>query len=190
MGRILEDVEIELLRRVAAKKEAAVRQAAKEIEKDFKKKVFDQAVSDYYGDYAPQRYRRTGGLRKAFKVKAPTDGRRIEIDYKWNHNWLPGYKSNSEYHQSGGTWISRYDDDFDYDSGDNGKPEKGWIFGNFMEGIHPIFSYDKELGIYLDNSLQFEPSYIRIREYKEKYIESGAMKSILLKNLKKQCRKL
>ena len=151
MGRILEDAEIELLRRVASKREAAVEKAAKEIQKDFKEKVFDQAVSDYYGDYPPKRYKRTGGLKKAFKVQAPTDGRRITIDYNWNHNWLPRYKSNSKYHKSGKDWISRYDDDFDYDSGANGMPEKGWIFENFMEGIHPVFSYDKELDIYLDN---------------------------------------
>ena len=139
MGRFLEPIEAQVLLKCAAAREKAVKQAAKEIQKDFKQKVFDQAVSDYYEDYSPSRYKRTEGLYNAFKVKAPTDGRLITIEYDWNYSRLPRYKSNSELHQSGGEWIGRYDPRFDPEGSDNGIPEKGWIFTNFMEGIHPRF---------------------------------------------------
>lgn len=190
MGRILEDAEIAFLRKCATAREAAVQQAAEEIKKDFKKKVFDQAVSDYYDDYKPTRYKRQGGLYKAFRVTQKNDGRRITLDYDWDFNRLPQYKSNSKYHKFGNEWISRYDSDFDWDSGNNGIPEKGWIFTNFMEGIHPKFYLDKTLDAIINEIEQFEPSYIRIRDYKNNYIDNGYAKEILLKNLKKQCKNL
>lgn len=193
MGRILEDAEIAFLKKCATARKAAVQQAAKEIEKDFKAKVFDQAVEDYYTDFKPARYKRKGkpgGLYRAFKVNAPNDGKRIEVNYNWDFNRLPQYKSNSKLHKSGSEWISRYDDDFKWDSGANGMPEKGWIFENFMEGIHPKFFVDKELGVVMDESEQFEPSYLRIKEYKDSYIDNGDARDILIKHLKKQCKNL
>ena len=200
MGRILEDAEIEFLKKCATARRAAVQQAAKEIKKDFKKKVFDQAVTDYYDDYKPTRYKRykkPNGLYKAFRVNESNDGKRITIEYDWDFNRLPQYKSNSPYHKSGKTWISRYDPRFNWDEnedgepkGNNGIPEKGWIFVNFMEGIHPKFYLDKELDVVMDESEQFEPSYIRIRDYKNNYIDNGDAKDILLKHLKKQCKNL
>ena len=200
MGRILKDAEIAFLKKCATAREAAVRQAAKEIKKDFKNKVFDQAVMDYYDDYRPTRYRRSkkpNGLYKAFKVNESNNGKRIEIDYDWDFNRLPRYKSNSKYHKSGNEWISRYDPRFNWDEddegnpiGNNGIPEKGWIFENFMEGIHPKFYLDKSLDIVIDESEVFEPSYIRIRDYKNEYIADGDAKNILLKHLKKQCKNL
>ena len=200
MGRILEDAEINFLKKCATARQAAVKQAAKEIKKDFKEKVFDQAVSDYYSDYKPTRYKRKekpNGLYKAFRVNENNDGRRITIDYDWDFNRLPRYKSNSRYHKSGREWISRYDPRFNWDEddegnpkGDNGIPEKGWIFVNFMEGIHPKFYLDSELDVVVDSSEEFEPSYMRIREYKDDYINNGGARDILLKHLKKQCKNL
>ena len=187
MGRILEDAEIKFLKKCATARKAAVQQAAKEIKKDFKKKVFDQAVSDYYDDYTPIEYKRTESLYNAFRVYANTDGRRINLSYNWDFNRLPQYSSKSQYHKSGSEWIDFYDRS---DDEDNGIPEKGWIFINFMEGIHPRFYFDKKLGARINDSYQYEPSYIRIRNYKNKYIESGEMKDILLRNLKKQCANL
>lgn len=187
MGRILEDAEIAFLKKCAEAREAAVRNAAKEIKKDFKEKVFDQAVSEYYDDYSPSKYKRTFGLYKAFKVSAPTDGRRISLTYDWDFNRLPNYQSRSQYHQSGGSWIDFWNRS---DDSDNGIPEKGWIFTNFMEGIHPRFSYSRTIGAVIDESVEYEPSYIRIRDYKNNYINGGQMKSIVLKHLKKQCANL
>lgn len=190
MGRILEAAEAQALLKCAEARKAAVIQAAKEIKKDFKHKVFDQAVSDYYDDYSPSRYRRTESLYRAFKVDAPTDGRRIRVKYNWNANWLPDYSSRSKLHQSGDDWISRYDDNFDWDSDDNGVPEKGWIFVNFMEGVHPRFFVDKSLGVVINDSAYFRPSYLRIREYKDRYIKGGDAEDILIKNLKIQFKKM
>lgn len=197
MGRILEPLEAQVLLKCASARKAAVEGAAKEIQKDVKLKVFDQAVEDYYSDYKPKRYKRKqkpGGLYRAFKVHEHNDGRRIEISGEWNHNWLPQYKSGSKkgsrYHQRGNEWISRYDDDFDWNSNANGMPEKGWIFQNYMEGIHPKFYVDKELDIVVDESERFEPSYLRIKEYKDEYFAGDDMKNILLKHLKKQYKKM
>lgn len=193
MGRILEPAEAQALLKCASARRAAVQQAAKEIQKDVKQKVFDQAVEDYYSDYKPTRYKRIkkpGGLYRAFKVHENNDGRRISISGDWDFNRLPQYKSRSQLHQSGDEWISRYDTNFDWDSGDNGMPEKGWIFENFMEGIHPKFYVDKKLDIVIDESERFEPSYMRIKEYKDDYFSGDDMRNILLKHLKKQFQKL
>ena len=189
MARILNDAEIAFLRKCSDACAAAVKGAAKEIKEDFKEKVIDQAVSDYYSDYSPNKYRRTGGLYNAFKVKTNViNNDSISLKFQWNYNWLPEYRSRSKYHQDGGDWVSRYDDDFDYDSDDNGIPEKGWIFTNFMEGIHPRF-FVRE-GLVFDESYHFTPSYIRIRDYRDQYVNDGAMKDILLKHLKMQCKNL
>lgn len=196
MGRILEDAEIAFLKKCAEAKRAAVEGAAKEIKKDFKEKVFDQAVSDYYEDYKPNKYKRQNGLYKAFKVFTETDGRRISISYDWDFNRLPRYKSNSRYHKSGSEWISRDDPRFNWDEddegnpiGNNGIPEKGWIFTNFMDGIHPMFYLDDEFDMVIDASEEFEPSYMRIKQYKDDYIDGGFATDILIKHLKKQCKK-
>lgn len=200
MSRILEDAEIAFLKKTALAREIAVRQAAKEIKKDFKVKVFDQAISDYYDDYKPKKYKRhekPNGLYKAFRVNEENNGKRIEISYDWDFNRLPRYKSNSKYHKSGREWISRYDPRFNWDEdnegepkGNNGIPEKGWIFVNFMEGIHPKFYFDSQLDVVVNDSEQFEPSYLRIRQYKDDYIKNGNAREILLKHLKKQCKNI
>jgi hypothetical protein len=59
-----------------------------------------------------------------------------------------------------------------------------------MEGIHPKFYFDPNLDIVLDKSEEFEPSYLRIKQYKDNYIKNGDAKDILLKHLKKQCKNL
>ena len=193
MGRILEPFEAQVLLKCEAAKRAAVKLAAKEIQKDVKKKVFNQAVEDYYDDYNPNRYKRInkpGGLYRAFRVNESNNGKQILISGEWDFNWLPQYKSNSKFHKSGNTWVSRYDSNFDWDSGNNGVPEKGWIFQNYMEGIHPKFYVDKNLGIVIDDSEYSTPSYLRIKQYKDEYFASNDMKNILLKHLKKQYKQL
>jgi len=187
MGRILEKAEKEFLKRCASARKAAAQQAAKEIQIDFKEQVFDRAVWDYYDDYNSSKYKRSESLYDTFKVYTQTDGNNIGISYDWDFNRLPQYASNSAYHKKGNEWIDYYnrtDDD------DNGVPEKGWIFTNFMEGIHPSFYLDKKLDVIIDNSYQSIPFYIRIKNYKEEYIRSGKMRDILIKNLKKQCKNI
>lgn len=49
------------------------------------------------------------------------------------------YKSNSWWHQSGDTWVSRFDEPgkFNPDSQANGIPDAGWILDNYLKGEHP-----------------------------------------------------
>lgn len=194
MGRILEPLEARMLLKCDQAQKAAAEAAAKEIQKDIKQKVFNQAIEDYYNDYSPVRYKRKkkpDGLYRAFRVNAYTDNGCIKINGQWNFNWLPEYKSNSKRHKSGDNWISRNDDEkFKGNKGTNGTPEKGWIFENFMEGIHPKFYLDKTLDIVIDDSEQFEPSWLRIKQYKDEYFTGDAMRNILLKHLKRQYKKM
>ena len=187
MGRILEPLEAKALLKCEKAIKAAVQGAAKEIKKDITEKIFNQAVADYYEDYTPNRYRRSKSLYNAFRAYARTNGKRIDVSGDWDFNRLPQHTSNSPYHKSGTDWIdfySRSDDD------DNGMPEKGWIFENFMEGIHPRFFFDKKLGVMIDDSDRFTPSWKRIKKYKDEYFASDAMRDILLRNLKKQYKKM
>jgi hypothetical protein len=194
MGRILKDAEIAFLRKSREACDAALVSAAPKIEKDFKAKVFGQAVTDYYTDYKPSRYKRRKSLGRAFKAHAEIVGDSISVVGDWNFNRLPQAKSKSKYHKSGDEWISRYDVDdegeeiFDWDSDDNGVPEKGWIFQNFMEGIHPRFITRGD--IVYDESRYFEPSWKRIKKYLNEYKDSDDLKDILAKELKKQCKKM
>lgn len=188
MSHILEKAEIAILQNCSKACEAALKSAAKEIKKDFKEKVIDQAVLDYYSDYKPSIYKRTESLYNAFKSVSSVNGQEASFKINWNYNWLPQYKSKSPRHQSGSEWVSRYDKGFDPESEDNGIPEKGWVFINFFEGIHPRYYFQKDLGL-INDSVYFEPSYIRIKRYKDNYIESNRAKDILTKHLKQQAKK-
>lgn len=194
MSRILKDAEIAFLRTCREACDAALESAAPKIEKDFKAKVFGQAVDDYYSDYKPSRYKRTGSLHNAFRAKSTIAGDSISVKGAWDFNWLPDYHSGSKYHKSGDEWISRYDIDddgneiFDWDSDSNGVPEKGWIFKNLMEGVHPRFI--TRFGLVFDESYHYEPTWKRIKRYLNDYKDSDDLKDILTKELKKQCKKM
>ena len=195
MGRILADAEIAFLRTCREACDAALLSAAPKIEKDFKKKVFVQAVTDYYTDYKPSKYKRRKSLSRAFKAHAVINGDSISVVGDWDFNRLPQAKSKSRYHKSGDEWISRYEPNFNWDVndegdpvGDNGMPEKGWIFQNFMEGIHPRFITKND--IVYDESRYFEPSWKRIKKYLNEYKDSDDLKDILAKELKKTCKQM
>ena len=195
MGRILEQAEKDFLEKCADARIAAVKGAAKEIEKDFKKKVFDQAVTDYYNEYKPKIYRkRKKSLYNAFKVFSENDGENISITFRYDTRWLPRHESKSEYHKTGTKWISRHSTKFNWDIneedgkpiGDNGIPGNAWIFTNFMEGIHPRYYLDRDLGIVINDSIQFEEAYVRMKNYRDEYINSGEATEILIKHLHRQ----
>lgn len=64
----------------------------------------------------------------------------ISFALRYDSSRIKGvYKSNSWWHQSGDTWVSRFDESkkFRFDSQDNGIPDSGWILNNYLEGIHP-----------------------------------------------------
>jgi hypothetical protein len=120
----------------------AVKKAAAQAQEEVIKTA-DDCLKTYYGMYQPKKYKRTYSLHKAitpiFEEKA---GRRVNLEFtigvSYDANKLKGiYKSNSWYHQSGGTWVSRNSSNFNFDSGDNGIPEPEWILSNYLEGIHP-----------------------------------------------------
>lgn len=189
MGRFLEKAEAEILKNCAKACDAALKSAAREIKKDLKDKIVDQAVRDYYSDYpSPSIYKRTESLYNAFKSTSTINGQEANFKIDWNYNRLPQYESRSDRHKSGGEWISRYDDRFDPKGEDNGKPEKGWILTNFFEGIHPRYYFHKDLGL-INDSAYFEPSYIRIKKYKDDYIANGYAKDILVEHLSRQAKK-
>lgn len=188
MSRILEPAEVAILKNCSKACEAALKNATREIKKDFKEKVIDQAVLDYYADYQPSIYRRTESLYNAFKSTASISGQEASFKIQWNYNWLPQYESRSPRHKSGNEWISRYDDNFDPYGDDNGKPEKGWVLTNFFEGIHPRYYFQKEIGL-INDSAYFEPSYVRIKKYKDDYIANGYANDILVKHLSIQAKK-
>lgn len=74
------------------------------------------------------------------KLKEKGDSCSIEFGLRYDSARIKGaYKSNSWYHQSGGKWISRFDDpeSFNFDGRDNGIPDSGWILSNYLQGKHP-----------------------------------------------------
>ena len=79
---------------------------------------------------------------KYFPPKLSENGSECSIVFglRYDSTRIKGvYKSNSWWHQSGGKWISRFDnpDQFNFNSQANGIPDSGWILSNYLEGIHP-----------------------------------------------------
>lgn len=118
----------------------------KKVAEETQSKMLDKAektLKQYYAEYTPRSYRRTGSLKKTIMpYMIPSQGGGVssfEIGVKYDSGALSGvYHSNSYYHKSGGAWVSRYDSGFDYNGSSNGIPQSSWIFNNFLEGIHPI----------------------------------------------------
>ena len=100
---------------------------------------------------------------------------------------MPQHYSGSQYHKYGDRWISQWDDDFDYDSDENGRPENSWILENFFEGIHP--RYIKKYGLVWDESYHYDGILKNLPVCINRYKQSGEMVSILAKHLKAQCKK-
>ena len=124
-----------------------VRNVGQKVQTDMYNKA-NKTLEEYYADYSPKRYKRTYSLRRSIKpyTKTISSGEflELEVGIEYDSRRLDDmYESNSYYHQAGETWISRYDNSFDYDAIDNGVPESSWILDNFLEGIHPRTKVDK-----------------------------------------------
>lgn len=162
----------------------ALKRAVPKVRQDLYDLIEKEVVEQYYDDYTPSKYKRTKNILNAFYVldTADDDGN-VEFKIGWDHRYLDGlYNSGSKYHQSGDEWIdfySRSDDD------NNGIVETGWIFTNFMEGIHPAYFVDKETGLLIDNSVQGYPSYLYLKDALQKYSRQNKARQILIKELKK-----
>lgn len=127
----------------------AVKNAAKKIQKDITKEAY-RYLAKYYANYHPEIYKRTKSLHKAitpiFCDHSTSAGISIEVGVEYDSSLLKNiYKSNSYWHQTGDTWVSRFKDKgFNLDSGDNGIPDPGWILENFLEGQHGGVHEDSE----------------------------------------------
>lgn len=161
--------------------------SAAEIKIDIDNNICYKVSEAYYMDYTPRRYKRIESLYDAWKITPYLSGDRISFNLNLDSSRLPQHYSGSKYHQSGSEWISRYDDAFDFDSDDNGRPENSWILTNFFEGIHPIYKFKD--GNVIDNSIQGSTVLDNMQKYITAYRKSGKMQRILIKHLKSQCKK-
>ena len=162
----------------------ALKRAVPKVKQDLYDIIEKEVVEQYYDDYAPSKYKRTKNILNAFYVlDAADDDGNVEFKIGWDHRFLEGlYRSGSKYHQSGDEWIDFYERS---DDDDNGVVETGWIFTNFMEGIHPAYFVDKETGTLIDNSVHGYPSYLYLRDALQKYSSQNKARQRLIKELKK-----
>ena len=120
----------------------AAKEAANKAQADIRKKA-DQFIDEYYSEYSPKVYKKRKKalyhlVENFYQETATGDGIMIEFGVWYDANKIAGmHKSNSRYHQSGETWVSRLSSEFSFDSSDNGIPEPEWITEKFLSGIHP-----------------------------------------------------
>lgn len=189
MAGLLTDLERKIIMMSQEVCRNALVAASSEIKIDIDSEICYRVSDAYYQDYNPSRYKRIESLYNAWKITPLLKGQNIVFNLNLDSDRLPQHYSRSKYHQSGSTWISRYDDSFDFDSDDNGTPENSWILQNFFEGVHPRFIYDRKLGAIIDESMQGSTVLQNMQKYINSYRQSGNMQRILLKHLKSQCRK-
>lgn len=119
---------------------SAAKQTTKKIANDMHKEAL-KGLEFYYKNYDPDVYIRTYNLKNAIRPHyEDTSSEKkisVEIGIVYDAAYLEAYRSNSWRHQSGNGWVSRDDDNFDWDSGNNGIPDPEWILDNFLRGIHP-----------------------------------------------------
>lgn len=179
----LSRAEKEFFKKNKEKAKEALKRAVPQVKKDLYNLIENDVVEQYYNDYSPSRYKRTRNILNAFYVldKTDNDGN-ASFSIQWDYRYLDGlYRSGSKYHQFGDDWIDFYNRS---DDEDNGTVESGWIFTNFMEGIHPAYFVDKNTGILMNNSVRGYPSYLYLRDALQKYSRQDKAKQILIKELK------
>lgn len=187
MGNLFTEIERKIIETSNEVCQAALKSSAKELTTSIRNNVFYKVTDIYYEEYTPTRYKRLESLYGAWKVTNSINGDKISFHGNLNSNRLPQHYSGSQYHKYGDRWISQWDDDFDYDSDENGRPENSWILENFFEGIHP--RYIKKYGLVWDESYHYDGILKNLPVCINRYKQSGEMVSILAKHLKAQCKK-
>jgi hypothetical protein len=139
-------------------------------------------LREYYSNFKPQMYKRTRKLHKAivpvFEDNSTGENLSFTVGVEYRAGNLVGYyKSNSWYHQSGGKWISRYDDKFNWDGQNNGQVEESWILDNFLIGEHGGAQLDSN-GTYTLMEYFFENE---LPERINNYVETEMIKMIMKK---------
>ena len=187
MGNFADNVMFQVLGQVEEIRKKALKESVKIVKKDIKEKVSDRAVMDYYMDYTPTRYNRSYSLFNIFTSYARQDGRTLHAWIEFDSDKMGQHYSNSPRHKSGGTWISRWSDNFDPEGSNNGRPESDWIFDRFWEGTHPRYYIDRELSklvgeaVVVDNSYHFESTESRLLRYASQY--EDRMREIILERM-------
>lgn len=187
MGSLADNVMLQVLGQVDEIRKKALKESVKIVKKDMKEKVSDRAVMDYYMDYTPTRYQRSYSLFNVFKSYARQDGNTLHAWIEYDSDKMGQHYSYSPRHQSGGAWISRWDENFDPEDDNNGIPESDWIFDKFWEGTHPRYYIDRELShllgepIVVDNSYHFESTESRMIRYANQY--EDRMEEIILERM-------
>ena len=183
MGNFFTDRERKIIEMSHAVCQNALKSAAYELQMDVKNNICYRIVDEYYEEYDPTRYKRIHSLYDAWNMRAAIVGDRLHFYPDLDSDRMPEHYSRSKFHKSGDTWISRYDDGFDFDSDDNGRPENSWILDNFFKGIHPRFFARQ--GLIFDESYQYDGVLAKMGKYVNIYKRSGNMINILAKHLKK-----
>ncbi len=139
----VDDVFAEILKDSRSIAVEVIESSAKKAQTDIMLKAYE-LLKKYYKNFGtPKQYKRTYQLRKSIvpimegRTKKGSEDVSIRIGVEYDSAQLEGlYHSNSKFHQSGDKWVSRYDSDFSWDTGDNGIPEPDWILNNFLKGEH------------------------------------------------------
>lgn len=156
----------------------AVGNAAKQVHVDIINEA-ESYLQKYYDNYKPKRYKRTKYLKNAitpiFEQSIGKKSASFEIGVEYDSSKLVGhYRSNSRYHQSGDTWISRTGSGFDFGSQNNGIPQPDWILTNFLEGEHGGYHKDSES----TNSLMEEFFDVQLPKRIEQYVQNELFAAI------------
>lgn len=197
MGSIFSAIERRIIETSAEVCRNALINSAKEIQEEIRNEICYQVSQDYYDGYEPKKYKRIPSLFDVWDIKTTMrNNDALNFHLNLNSDNLPRHESNSKYHQSGDTWISRnsskfnYGDGFGDDCDDNGIPDNGWILKNFFEGIHPIFVWKKDTDDIENRSVRSGKLLDSLQKYIFAYRDSGSMSRILIRNLKIECSKL
>ena len=186
MGNLFTAIERKIIETSHEVCQNALKSAAYELHVDIKNNICYKIVDEYYDEYDPTRYRRMDSLYDAWAMKTSIVGDRLHFYPDLDSDRLPQHYSRSKFHNSGDTWISRYDDGFDFDSDENGQPENSWILKNFFEGIHPRF-FVRE-GLVFDESYYYDGVLSKMSKYINIYRKSGNMIEILSEHLRRACK--
>ena len=122
---------------------------SKNVAQKAQKDIYNQAHKNlqvYYKNYVPVLYDRTDTLKNAirpyYRDNSTSSKINIEVGVVYDSSYLTGYYSNSKYHKTGDKWVSRFDENFNWDGDSNGAPDPEWILANFLNGIHPRVGAD------------------------------------------------
>lgn len=178
MSDVFSQVEKAFQARMDAVFKRAVKKATEELKQDYKEQVIDLAVTEYYDEYDPKKYKRTYSLYDIFDTNIEINGKTVSFNSIANSDKIPQHDSGSRFHKEGDEWKDYYTRIKDKTI-KNGVPDSEWIFYRFMEGTHPGWWLHRKLGMTFDDSYYGVPFEKHFDKYKKIYEKSGSMESIV-----------